>query len=77
MSHDIEITADGKAQFVGAREPAWHRLGTIFEDQDGITVSKVLETLDCGRIETVPVFGILQWQRGSRKYVLESPWKPS
>jgi phage/plasmid-like protein (TIGR03299 family) len=57
MSHDIEITADGKAQFVGAREPAWHRLGTIFEDQDGITVSKVLETLDCGRIETVPVFG--------------------
>ena len=57
MSHNIEITADGKAQFVGAREPAWHRLGTIFEDQDGITVAKVLETLDCGRIETVPVFG--------------------
>lgn len=54
MSHDIEIRtlADGtvKESFVGAREGAWHRLGTVFEDVDGITVAKALETLDAGTI---------------------------
>lgn len=53
MSHNLEQREiDGQliTSFVGAREAAWHRLGTVFEDQDGITVSKALEVLDAGEI---------------------------
>lgn len=53
MSHDLETREiDGQTitSFVGARESAWHRLGTVFEDQDGITVDKALEVLDAGTI---------------------------
>ena len=53
MSHDLEqreINGQTVTSFVGAREAAWHRLGTVFEDVDGITVEKALETLDAGAI---------------------------
>ena len=53
MSHNLEqreIDGQTITSFVGAREAAWHRLGTVFEDQDGITVSKALEVLDAGDI---------------------------
>lgn len=53
MSHDLEQREiDGKTitSFVGARDAAWHRLGTVFEDLDGITVAKALETLDAGEV---------------------------
>lgn len=53
MSHDLEqreIDGQTITSFVGAREDAWHRLGTVFEDVDGITVEKALETLDAGEI---------------------------
>lgn len=47
MAHNIPTreNADGTvdAAFVAAREPAWHRLGTVFEDRDGITVAEALE----------------------------------
>jgi phage/plasmid-like protein (TIGR03299 family) len=33
MSDDIERFADGSAGFAGFREPAWHRLGTIFQER--------------------------------------------
>jgi phage/plasmid-like protein (TIGR03299 family) len=33
MSDDIERFADGSAGFAGFREPAWHRLGTIFRER--------------------------------------------
>jgi phage/plasmid-like protein (TIGR03299 family) len=32
MAHDIE-TQNGKASFASLREPAWHKLGTVFEDE--------------------------------------------
>ncbi|SNR44354.1 phage/plasmid-like protein TIGR03299 [Haloechinothrix alba] len=31
MAHEIETFADGSHGFVSARQPAWHRLGTVFE----------------------------------------------
>jgi len=33
MSHEIETFTDGSAAFVGAREHAWHRLGTVLPQQ--------------------------------------------
>ncbi len=53
MSHNLEqreIDGQTVTSFVGAREAAWHRLGTVFEDVDGITVAKALEVLDAGTI---------------------------
>jgi phage/plasmid-like protein (TIGR03299 family) len=53
MSHDLEqreIDGQTVTSFVGARDAAWHRLGTVFEDVDGITVAKALQTLDAGEI---------------------------
>lgn len=50
MSHDIEVRENGKASFVGARESAWHRLGTVFEDRDGLTVAEVCKELEVGQV---------------------------
>ena len=33
MPDDIERFADGSAAFAGFRDPAWHRLGTIFQER--------------------------------------------
>ncbi len=33
MAHEIEQFTDGSAAFVGAREHAWHRLGTVLPQQ--------------------------------------------
>lgn len=40
MSHELEYV-NGHASYVG-REPAWHRLGTVF--QDGLTYEKAIQT---------------------------------
>jgi len=61
MAHNLEIRADGTASFVGARESAWHRLGKIYEDRDGLTIA---EDLDCGTIMTGPVHGTLITEDG-------------
>ena len=34
MPADIEIRADGSAAFVAVREPGWHRLGMVIQDDD-------------------------------------------
>lgn len=57
MSHDIEIQADGTASFVAAREPAWHKLGKVYEDQNGIDLETVLTDLNVGDLITEPVYG--------------------
>jgi phage/plasmid-like protein (TIGR03299 family) len=33
MAHEIEIGANGEAAFASLRQPAWHNLGTVFEEQ--------------------------------------------
>lgn len=59
MAHQIEERADGEFSFVGAREPAWHRLGKVYEDQDGLRTKDVLADLDAGQIVGIPVQGTL------------------
>lgn len=42
MSHELEKLADGSTAFAAAREPAWHRLGTVVP-KDGMTAKEVLD----------------------------------
>jgi phage/plasmid-like protein (TIGR03299 family) len=40
MAHELE-THDGQASFASLREPAWHGLGTVFQDE--VTTKQMLE----------------------------------
>lgn len=42
MSHEIETGANGEAAFVSLREPAWHRLGTVVQEE--MTTAELLST---------------------------------
>ncbi len=55
--HDLMQNEDGSFAYVGAREPAWHRLGKTYADRDGLTVQEVLDDLDVGEIVGVPMSG--------------------
>ena len=33
MSHELEQGANGETAFASLREPAWHGLGTVFEEE--------------------------------------------
>lgn len=55
MSHNLEQRPDGTFSYVGAREQAWHGLGNTYTGRDGLTVAEVLEDLDAGTIEKLPV----------------------
>jgi phage/plasmid-like protein (TIGR03299 family) len=33
LAHELEIGANGEVAFASLREPAWHKLGTVFEDE--------------------------------------------
>lgn len=57
MSHDLELRANGQHSFTAVREPAWHRLGKVYPDADGLTLDQVLEDLDVGELVTEPVQG--------------------
>lgn len=57
MSHDLTQNADGSFAYVGAREPAWHRLGKTYLDRDGLTVEEVLRDIDAGEVVGVPMSG--------------------
>lgn len=44
MAHALEQSADGtQTAFATRSEPAWHKLGTVFEQDAEITTSKMLE----------------------------------
>jgi phage/plasmid-like protein (TIGR03299 family) len=40
MAHELEIGQDGQVAFASLREPAWHNLGTIFQDE--VTTAEML-----------------------------------
>lgn len=56
MAHDLEII-NGQASFASRREPAWHNLGTVF--QNDVTTSEMLELANLDnwnvRVEDVPM----------------------
>ena len=41
MAHELEIGENGEVAFASLREPAWHGLGTVFENE--VTTSEMLE----------------------------------
>ncbi len=47
MAHDLEINeATGEASFASLRQPAWHNLGTVFQDEVNTTQMLELAHLD-------------------------------
>ena len=41
MAHDLEIGSNGQVAFASLREPAWHKLGTVFNEE--VSTSQMLE----------------------------------
>lgn len=41
MAHELEIGANGETAFASLRQPAWHNLGTVFEDE--VNTSEMLK----------------------------------
>jgi len=41
MAHELEIGANGEVAFATLREPAWHKLGTVFSEE--VSTQKMLE----------------------------------
>ena len=58
MAHELEIDeATGQATFASLRQPAWHNLGTVFQDEVNTAEMLSLAKLDNWnvRLEEVPV----------------------
>ena len=57
MAHQLEIGADGQVAFASLREPAWHNLGTVFQEE--VSTSEMLELAHLQdwnvRLEEVPL----------------------
>lgn len=43
MAHDLEISESGEVAFALRGEPAWHKLGTVFDKTEHITTAQMLE----------------------------------
>jgi phage/plasmid-like protein (TIGR03299 family) len=41
MAHDLEIGSNGEVAFASLRQPAWHNLGTVFQDE--VNTQQMLE----------------------------------
>jgi phage/plasmid-like protein (TIGR03299 family) len=41
MAHELEIGSNGEVAFASLREPAWHKLGTVFNEE--VSTKKMLE----------------------------------
>jgi phage/plasmid-like protein (TIGR03299 family) len=41
MAHELEIGENGEVAFASLREPAWHKLGTVFENE--VTTNEMLK----------------------------------
>jgi len=57
MAHDLEIGSNGQVAFASLREPAWHKLGTVFNEE--VSTSQMLELAHLNdwnvRLEEVPM----------------------
>lgn len=55
--HNLETAADGRVAFASLREPAWHKLGTVFQDE--VNTSQMLELAHLNnwdvKLEDVPM----------------------
>ena len=57
MAHELEIGQNGEVAFASLREPAWHGLGTVFEDEVNTEQMLELAHLDNWnvRLEEIPL----------------------
>ena len=57
MAHELEIGQNGEVSFASLREPAWHGLGTVFEDE--VTTDEMLSLAHLNdwnvRLEEIPL----------------------
>ena len=57
MAHELEVSATGEATFASFREPAWHKLGTVFNEE--VTTAEMLKLANLNdwnvRLEDVPM----------------------
>ena len=57
MAHELEISQNGEVSFASLREPAWHGLGTVFEDE--VTTAEMLSLAHLNdwnvRLEEIPL----------------------
>ena len=57
MAHELEISQNGEVTFASLREPAWHGLGTVFEDE--VTTAEMLSLAHLNdwnvRLEEIPL----------------------
>jgi phage/plasmid-like protein (TIGR03299 family) len=57
MAHELEIGENGEVAFASLREPAWHNLGTVFEEEVSTSDMLKLAHLDNWdvRLEEIPI----------------------
>jgi phage/plasmid-like protein (TIGR03299 family) len=57
MAHELEIGANGQVAFASLREPAWHNLGTVFQEEvDTQSMLELAHLQDWNvRLEEVPL----------------------
>lgn len=55
MAHELEFAADGKAMFASLRQPAWHGLGTVFDNPVSTSEMLKLASLDKWDVRLVSV----------------------
>jgi len=57
MAHELEVSATGEATFASFREPAWHKLGTVFNEE--VTTQEMLKLANLNdwnvRLEDIPM----------------------
>ena len=57
MAHELELSETGEATFASFREPAWHKLGTVFNEE--VSTAEMLKLANLNdwnvRLEDVPV----------------------
>ena len=57
MAHELEVSTTGEATFASFREPAWHKLGTVFNEE--VTTAEMLKLANLNdwnvRLEDVPM----------------------
>jgi len=57
MAHELELSENGEATFASFREPAWHKLGTVFNEE--VSTAEMLKLANLNdwnvRLEDVPV----------------------
>jgi len=77
--HGLEIGSKGQVAFASRQEPAWHGLGTVFDKDDKVDTSKMLELAHLDkwdvRLADIPVEDGEVWVTPSFKVIRDNPFE--